>query len=107
MLVERRVLDLEECRGIGADSLAYALTGLPALRVLNLGGNPEVSDALLSEAALAAPLREVSLCRCALSKFMYYITALSQILYHLVRETLCRCAFPPVTMIREWVKMSL
>ncbi len=104
--MERRVLDLEECRGIGADSLAYALTGLPALRVLNLGGNLEVSDALLSEAALAAPLREVSLCRCA-SKFMYYITALSHNLYHHVREMLCRCAFPPVTMIREWVKMSL
>lgn len=58
-----RVLDLEECRGIGADSLGYALTGLPQLRVLSLSGNPEVSDALLSEAALAAPLREVSLSR--------------------------------------------
>lgn len=58
-----RVLDLEECRGIGADSLGYALTGLPKLRVLNLSGNPEVSDALLSETALAAPLCEVSLCR--------------------------------------------
>lgn len=58
-----RVLDLEECRGIGADSLGYALTGLPKLRVLNLSGNREVSDALLSEAALAVPLREVSLCR--------------------------------------------
>ena len=58
-----RVLDLEECRGIGADSLGYALTGLPRLRVLSLSGNPEVSDALLSEAALAAPLREVSLSR--------------------------------------------
>ncbi len=61
--VSHRVLDLEECRGIGADSLGYALTGLPKLRVLNLSGNPEVSDALLSEAALAVPLREVSLCR--------------------------------------------
>ncbi len=58
-----RVLDLEECRGIGAESLGYALTGLPELRVLNLGGNAEVSDELLAEVALAAPLREVSLAR--------------------------------------------
>lgn len=50
---------------MGADSLTYALTGLKHLRSLNLAGMGEVGDVLLTEAALALPLREITLSRCA------------------------------------------
>lgn len=62
-----RLLDLNECRGVGADSLAYAVTGLKHLHSLNLSGMGEVNDALLTEAALALPLREVTLSRWVLN----------------------------------------
>ena len=57
-----RILDLEECRGLGRDTLAalFKADALPALERLTLDGIAEVSDSLLTQAALALPALQVS-----------------------------------------------
>lgn len=66
--LEYRVLDLANCRGLGAESLRGALVtppGLPQLHSLTLDGLPELCDSLLSDIALALPLlTQLSLFRC-------------------------------------------
>lgn len=57
------MLDLNECRGVGGDSLAYALPGLKHLEALNVTGLEEIQDYLVTDAAIALPLRELSLNR--------------------------------------------
>ena len=63
-----RVLDLADCRGIGAQSLRKALTASPGLHnlcELRLDGLDELSDQLLSDIALGLPkLQHLSLSRC-------------------------------------------
>ncbi|KAK9811364.1 hypothetical protein WJX72_002569 [[Myrmecia] bisecta] len=60
-----RELDLDECRGISAASLQRIFTArLASLSSLCLNGIAEVSDQLLTEAALSVPLRQLSICHC-------------------------------------------
>lgn len=54
-----RLLNLDECRGLSAHDLMIALRGLPYLRSVCLNGIPEVSDSLLTGAALTSQLTEV------------------------------------------------
>ncbi|KAK9839587.1 hypothetical protein WJX84_000432, partial [Apatococcus fuscideae] len=59
--------DLEECRGLGRDTLAalFKADALPALERLTLDGIAEVSDSLLTQAALALPaLQALSVRNC-------------------------------------------
>lgn len=60
--VRCRILDLEECRGLGEETLAalFKPDALPALERLTLDGIAEVSDSLLTEAGLALPSLQVS-----------------------------------------------
>ncbi|KAK9840274.1 hypothetical protein WJX74_006585 [Apatococcus lobatus] len=56
-----RILDLEQCRGLGEETLAalFKPDALPALERLTLDGIAEVSDTLLTEAGLALPSLQV------------------------------------------------
>ncbi|CAL8469688.1 g9229 [Coccomyxa elongata] len=59
------VLDLTECRGISTQSLQQCLTSLKSLQVLELNGDTEVTDDLLTEVALACPLRRLAVANCS------------------------------------------
>ncbi|EIE21398.1 RNI-like protein [Coccomyxa subellipsoidea C-169] len=59
------MLDLTECRGISVQSLQQCLTSLKSLRVLELNGDTEVTDDLLTEVALACPLRRLGVSNCS------------------------------------------
>lgn len=57
-------LNLQDCRGIGADALRSALPKMPSLRSLVLDGLSEVDDAVVKALAAAPELHEVSLNMC-------------------------------------------